>query len=123
LGRAVNLLTHQLRFFAVGFDRSELTIRRISRGDILNHPKIEGVGMAEEQAVHASEAAATGLAVTEGGAVQAVAPVPAVPAVRYPLKTVTVVKKLSPQAARAAELVRIKRKKHRHAQHGRNTRG
>jgi hypothetical protein len=43
--------------------------------------------------------------------------------VKYPLKTVTIPKKLSPQAARAAELVRIKRKKHRHAQAGRNTRG
>jgi hypothetical protein len=83
--------------------------------------------MAEEHEVHPNEATATGLVVTKGGAAEVAeavaAPAPAVPAVKYPLKTVTVPKKLSPQAARAAELVRIKRKKHRHAQHGRNTRG
>jgi hypothetical protein len=82
--------------------------------------------MSEEHEVHPSEATATGLVVTKGGAAEvaeAVAAPPAAPAVKYPLKTVTIPKKLSPQAARAAELVRIKRKKHRHAQAGRNTRG
>jgi hypothetical protein len=79
--------------------------------------------MSEEHEVHPNEATATGLVVTKGGAAEVAEAVAAPPAVKYPLKTVTIPKKLSPQAARAAELVRIKRKKHRHAQAGRNTRG